>query len=158
MQHKLFPWPFAFGQRIYSGLLISLGKHPLAPSSHVCTTSRDLPGGKWEEKWEKHPQTDPFWGSQENMWLWDLCGVTSPWWGVDGTWCGCCSPSCSSFGWMLTKPPWQSDLGAMVTQFCHGSVPDKTFPGPGVVLTPCCLALGTVPGGLLQLRGAQVRR
>lgn len=52
---QIVPLALAFGQRIYSGLVISLGKHPLAPSLRACATSRDLPGGKWDEKQGKHP-------------------------------------------------------------------------------------------------------
>lgn len=57
---QIVPLALTFGQRIYSELVISLGKHPLTPSFRACTTSRALPHGKREEKWEKHPKKNCF--------------------------------------------------------------------------------------------------
>lgn len=98
---------------------------PFFPCVH---NEQSSPSQKMGGKVGKTPKKELFWGSKENTWLGDISGVTSPWWGVDGTLCGCCSPSCSSFGWTLAKPQRRSDLGAPVTQFCHGSAPHKAFP------------------------------
>lgn len=64
---------------------------------------------------------------------------------------GVAAPAALSFGWSLAKARRQSDLGAPVTQICHGSAPEKAFPASldhWVVLTPCWLGVGTLPGGL----------
>lgn len=49
---QIVPLAFAFGQRIYSGLVTSLGKHPLTPSFRACSTSME----NGRKKWEKHPK------------------------------------------------------------------------------------------------------
>lgn len=137
---------FSFGQRIYSGLVISPGKNPLTPSFHACATSRDLPGGKWEEN-QKNTSERAVLGLQSKHMvrepLWGHLLVVAPHGNV-----------AAFLGWVLAKPgrSWRQWLS--FAQICSWQSL-SCQPGPGVLLTPCCLAVGTLPGGLYQLRGAQ---
>ena len=150
-----------FGQRIYSGPVISLVKHPSRPFSLPSVwTERRSPLQQKESKSREIKKKRPIFGLQTKHVaggdLGDLAGAASLQRGFGDTLHGALQPwLLFLWRWTLARPPRRSDLRAPVTHLCHGSAHDKAFPvGRGGDVNPFAgWGLRRVPGGLLRLRG-----